>query len=132
MSRAAATMQSTKGSTSTRPLLHGSGSPHISHLWRKHQSAPIIPLIEVHQDLGRLRWHILLNEMARFGEDLELIFPLHLADHQLLIQSICAGQQEEFTAARLQELPTEADEPVFPEGLRGGEVGSPDPWFCGV
>lgn len=75
MSRAAATMQSTKGSTSTRPLLHGSGSPHISHLWRKHQSAPIIPLIEVHQDLGRLRWHILLNEMARFGEDLELIFP---------------------------------------------------------
>lgn len=52
---------------------------------------------------------------------------LHLPNHQLLVQSVCPSEQEELPTSGFEELLGQANEPVLPEGFRGGKVGSPCP-----
>ena len=53
---------------------------------------------------------------------------LHLPNDQLLVQPVCPCEQQQLAASRFEELLRQADEPVLPEGLRGGEVGVPCPF----
>ncbi len=68
-----------------------------------------------------------MNEMARFGKHLQLILPLHLANHQFLIQSIRSCEHQQFAPFRIEKLSAEAGEPTFPVWLCGCEVGTPGP-----
>lgn len=60
------------------------------------------------------------------------VFTLHLADHELLVQSIGASQNQEFPTLRCKELVTEPSEPIFPVVLCCREVGTPDPGLAGL
>ena len=52
---------------------------------------------------------------------------MHLPDRQFLVQPVCPGQEQQFATTRFEEFRGQADEPVLPEGLRGGKVGAPGP-----
>ena len=60
---------------STKALLHGSRCLHVSHFGRKHERTPVIPFVKIGQNLGGFGRLVLLDKVACFGEDLELIFP---------------------------------------------------------
>lgn len=55
-------------------FLHRSSSLQIAHFWRQYQCIPIISSVEIGQHLRRLARLVFLDEMARFWEDLELVF----------------------------------------------------------
>lgn len=61
-----------------------------------------------------------------------VIYTLHLSNHQLLIQPVRTGEQQQLASSGFEEFLAQSDEPVLPEGLRGGEVCSPDPGSCSV
>lgn len=63
--------------------------------------------------------------MPRLGEDLELVLALHLADHEVLVETVGAGEEEELGAGAGEEFDAEVAEPGWPEGLGGGEGGAP-------
>jgi hypothetical protein len=52
---------------------------------------------------------------------------LHLPNHQLLVQSVRPGEQEELPTSGFEELLGQAYEPVLPKGFRSGKIGSPCP-----
>ncbi len=61
-----------------------------------------------------------MDEMSRFREDLQLIFPLHLADHEFLVETVSAGEDEELGAAAAEKFGAEVLEPCWPKGVGGG------------
>ena len=73
-----------------------------------------------------------MHKMPHLGNDQQLVLSLHLANHQLLIQPVSAGQDEQLAAGGLEELSAEADEPALPEGLRRGQVRAPAPGAGGA
>lgn len=46
---------------------------HVSDFRREHQRTPIIPLVEIRKNQGRLLSLIFVNEMPCVGKNLELI-----------------------------------------------------------
>lgn len=81
------------------------------NLWRQKQRTPVVPppkLCHHSRDLG---WLVFMHEVAGFGKDLQLVFALHLAYHELLVEAIGAGEEEELRAAAVEEFGAEVLEP---------------------
>ena len=66
-----------------------------------------------------------MQEMSRVGEDVELILSLHLADHEVLVETVGAGEEEELGASAGEEFGAEVLEPGRPEALGWYQGGAP-------
>ena len=65
--------------------------------------------------------------MSGIREYLQLIFPLHLSDHEFLVESVCPGEQEQLASLGFEKFVAKADEPIFPEWLGSCQVRPPRP-----
>lgn len=66
-----------------------------------------------------------MQEVARLGEDVQLVLALHLADYEGFVEPVGAGQEEELGAGAGEEFVAEITEPGWPEGLGGREGREP-------
>ncbi len=108
--------------------------PLSPNLRRQHQSGAIIAPPELGHHGGHLGGAVLVHEVSRLGEDVQLVLALHLGDGEVGVETVGAGEEEQLGAAAEQELGAQPAEPGRPEGLREGERGAPGVgcWVGGV
>jgi hypothetical protein len=58
-----------------------------------------------------------MDEMSSIGKDLQLIFPLHLTDHEFFVEAVGPGEKEELGASAVEEFLAQVLEPGRPKGL---------------
>lgn len=66
---------------------------------RGQNRTPHIPPPKLRHHLRHLPGLILMHKVSCVRENLQLVFTLHLADHEVLVQTVGAGEDEEFGRA---------------------------------